>query len=123
MPFSISTRALPQTLVVSVGGELDIATAGRLRSVLLDALAEPDVGVLVDLADVRFMDSSGLAVVIGGWKRAVAGGRAFALARPATSVARLLELTRTDQLMAVLDEVRDLTSDDITEAALTVQAC
>ena len=63
-PLGIEATAAPFGAVVSIAGELDIATVPRARAVLQE---EPVIGataVVVDLSDVTFMDSTGLAVVM-----------------------------------------------------------
>jgi anti-sigma B factor antagonist len=54
--------------VVRATGEIDIVTAPRFR----ECLAEIPVGtrvVIVDLSEVGFLDSTGLSVLVAGWKR------------------------------------------------------
>jgi anti-sigma B factor antagonist len=56
------------TSVLRAAGEIDIATAPRLRECLAEV---PDGSrvVIVDLSEVTFLDSTGLSVLVGGWKR------------------------------------------------------
>jgi anti-sigma B factor antagonist len=56
------------TSVLRVAGEIDIATAPKLRGCLAEV---PDGSrvVVVDLSEVTFLDSTGLSVLVGGWKR------------------------------------------------------
>jgi stage II sporulation protein AA (anti-sigma F factor antagonist) len=49
--------------VLRVGGEVDLASAGELRAALTSALAA-DPNVVVDLADVTFIDVSGVRVIL-----------------------------------------------------------
>jgi anti-sigma B factor antagonist len=49
---------------VEVSGEIDMATAPELRAVLDRATDEASSGIVIDLLDVSFMDSSGLGVMI-----------------------------------------------------------
>jgi anti-sigma B factor antagonist len=49
--------------VLQVGGELDLATAGQLATALQQALAA-DATVVVDMAEVTFVDASGLRVIL-----------------------------------------------------------
>ena len=59
--------------IVTVAGEIDIATVSRLRERLLELAA--DGGSLVaDLDRVGFIDSAGLGALVGVAKRAAAGG-------------------------------------------------
>jgi anti-sigma B factor antagonist len=53
----------PNHVVAHVQGEVDLATAPELRSILAEIA--PDEGVvIIDLTDVAFLDSSGLSVLV-----------------------------------------------------------
>jgi hypothetical protein len=58
-PFDLKTEVHDGLAVVAVAGELDRATAPRLRAVLSE-MAEPGRVILVDLSDTEFMDCAGL---------------------------------------------------------------
>lgn len=61
--------------VLAVRGEVDIATAPALRKTLLGALDDGIRPVVVDLFDVRFMDSNGVHVLVEGKLRLMAQDR------------------------------------------------
>jgi stage II sporulation protein AA (anti-sigma F factor antagonist) len=79
--------------VVSVGGELDIATATLLHYQLAAQLGQGRRHLVIDLEGVPFMDSSGLNIVIRTMNETRAAGGSLSLAAPAPSVLRILELT------------------------------
>ncbi len=56
-------------VVVAVRGEVDIATAPKLREKLVELASQGAQQVVVDLEGVDFLDSTGLGVLIGGMKR------------------------------------------------------
>ena len=56
-------------VVVAVRGEVDIATAPKLREKLVELASQGAQKVVVDLEGVDFLDSTGLGVLIGGMKR------------------------------------------------------
>ena len=63
-PFSATTRATGTGPVVTVSGEVDVATAPRLRAEIgALALARGQL-LVVDLAGVTFYDSSGISALI-----------------------------------------------------------
>lgn len=88
--------------VVTVSGDLDLATVPRLDTELAGVLAgDPGVErVVVDLSGVDFVDSSGLTALIKSNRRAKEDGLAFVLRSPSDRVMRTLKLT---QLETVLD--------------------
>ncbi len=59
----------PPHVVVAVRGEVDIATAPKLREKLVELASQGAKQVVVDLDGVEFLDSTGLGVLIGGMKR------------------------------------------------------
>lgn len=78
--------------VVTVQGEVDLATAPSLRRAIED-LYDQGEPVLADLTGVTFMDSTGLRVLIGAHQDLEARERDFAVVPGDGAVARLLDLT------------------------------
>jgi anti-sigma B factor antagonist len=106
--FSVSSERRDDDLgVVSLGGEVDIFTAPRFKECMIDLL---DAGVrrlVVDLADVTFIDSTALGVLIGGVRRVHGAGGAMAVVVASRPVERVLGVTGLDRvfsLYATLDE-------------------
>lgn len=75
-------------------GELDLEHAASFDDELSAALADAST-VLVDLAALDFMDSSGIHVLMAARERAQATGTRLLLVRPPERVHRLFELTGT----------------------------
>jgi anti-sigma B factor antagonist len=69
-------------------GDIDITTARQFR----EALDELTDNVVVDLADVTFLESQGLAVLIAAQKRLAEHGGDVRLRNPQGSVRRALQL-------------------------------
>src|SRR6266480_6048675 len=61
----IEQRPDERTAVISIAGELDLSTAPQLKWRLVDALEAGLGGIVVDLGDVTFMDSTALGVLVG----------------------------------------------------------
>ncbi len=80
-----------ETLVVE--GEVDIATASRLLSVLNSSVAEAIKAVVVDLSRVGFMDSTGLALLINANRRLSVRRKGFAVVCPPGPLWRVFEIT------------------------------
>jgi anti-sigma B factor antagonist len=83
-------------VVVSLAGELDLYNAEEVRRALLEACAgEPSV-LVVDLEDVRFIDSTALGVLIEARSR-LADRNGFRLAAPGLETRRALEVSGLDR--------------------------
>jgi anti-anti-sigma factor len=78
--------------VVHLAGEIDAASSGRLRAVLGERV-DDDHDLVVDLAGVAFIDSSGLGVLVGALRRFQAAGHQLILRAPTPSLQRVLEVT------------------------------
>lgn len=105
-PLTVATHTRADAVVLTLEGELDLATADVLTATVT-ALPSDSTPVVLDMAGVEFVDSSGLRALLAAQGAVTADGRAFALARPHATVARLLDLvdlrTRFQELAGVED--------------------
>ena len=90
-------QAVPTTLLRWTG-DLDLARADELSASVETVDLVPLQRVVVDLADVTFMDSTGLNALVRLHRRVAAVGGALAVTRPSPRVARLLDLTGLNAL-------------------------
>ncbi len=88
------------SLVVKLGGEIDQHCAEEIRG---DIDRELDIkkssSLIIDLGDVEFMDSSGLGLIMGRYKKMAGRGGTIMLARPKPNVDRLLEMSGIKKLI------------------------
>jgi anti-sigma B factor antagonist len=90
--------------VVTVTGEVDVSTSPSLRDGLLRVINdEIPRGLVVNLADVSFLDSTGVGVLVGIWHRARAATRCLALAAPSGQARSVLEATGLATVLPVYD--------------------
>ena len=78
--------------LLSVEGELDIATAPRMIAAINEAVADVAAPLVVDLSDVVFMDSTGLALLMNARRRVVRLGQGFAIVCPGGPISRVFEI-------------------------------
>jgi anti-sigma B factor antagonist len=92
-PLDVEVAPAPYGAILSIAGELDIATVPRVRG----ALASPAVAgadtVVVDLTEVTFMDSTGLAAVLELERELTARGGRLVIACPEGPARLLLDVT------------------------------
>jgi anti-sigma B factor antagonist len=79
--------------VVGLRGELDLADGPDVASRLAAIVAVRGPSVIVDLADLEFIDSSGLGVLVRALRRAREDGSDISLAAPQQQIHRILEVT------------------------------
>ena len=86
---------------IAVQGEVDLYTSPDLRAALIKAVPAAEAGVEVDLSGVDYMDSSGVATLVEGFKSARENSKAFVLLTPSASVMKVLELARLDSVFDI----------------------
>jgi anti-sigma B factor antagonist len=93
-------------VVVSLAGELDLYNAHVVRDALLQAASDSPERLVVDLSEVRFIDSTALGVLIEA-RTKMPNRRAFLLAAPGLETRRALQISGLDRHFSVhetLDE-------------------
>jgi anti-sigma B factor antagonist len=89
----LRTRECDGHVVVALGGELDLVDAASVAAALVTVMAgEPEI--IVDLAALEFIDSSGVAALVRGRTHARRAGGDLLLAAPRQPVLRALAATR-----------------------------
>ncbi|MFF8598070.1 STAS domain-containing protein [Streptomyces sp. NPDC015232] len=96
-----------RTAVLTVRGELDMETAGRLDGHLAEQFRQGRRSLVLDLSALGFMDSSGLNVLIRAVNRARESGGDLYLAAPTPAVRRILEITGVTTTIPPQDCVAD----------------
>ena len=97
--------------VVSLAGELDLYNAEDVRAALLECCAEEPSVLVIDLAEVTFVDSTALGVFIEARSR-LADRDGFRLAAPGLETRRALEVSGLDRHFSVFDTVADAVGSD-----------
>ena len=88
----------PALGVLTVRGELDISTSGRLHQELKALLDAGTEQVEIDLSGVVFMDSSALSALVGAHDRASRQSQHLTLASPSPACAKVLGITGLDRI-------------------------
>lgn len=98
-----------QAVVVRPQGDVDMSRSPQLRQALRDAMASKPRGLIVDLGEVGYMDSSGLATLVEAMRTAKRGGTKMVLCAMNDKVRAIFEIARLDQFFTItagLDEAR-----------------
>ena len=102
VPFSVTLDEASG--IVSVGGELDLATVDRFEAVVSQAEDRGEERLVLDLRDIVFLDSSGLRAILEAYKRGLPAGRRVAVVCGAGPARRVLEITGAGTVLDVLYE-------------------
>ena len=106
--FRVEVRNADDTTVISVSGELDLASSPALEEEL-ERVAQSDAQlVVVDLRSLEFMDSTGLSVLVRAHQRAEENGRRLGLVNGSQQVQRLLTLTGVADRLTLTDVPEEL---------------
>jgi anti-sigma B factor antagonist len=104
----VDYRADDGTVVISLAGEVDIASAPELEQAIDRAAASGARLVIVDLRGLEFMDSTGISLLVRAHQSALESEHRFAVTKGSPQVDRLLTLTGLDQHLTLLDRLEEL---------------
>jgi anti-anti-sigma factor len=91
-PLAVERSQTDGCELLSVEGELDVATAPRMIAALNEAFANLSFPLVVDLSKVDFMDSTGLALLMNAHRRVRRHGHGFAIWCPDGPLTRVFEI-------------------------------
>jgi anti-sigma B factor antagonist len=92
-------------VVIHLAGELDLYNADEIRSALATAMDGGAARIVIDMADVEFVDSTALGVLIEA--RSKLGADGLRLAAPQLETRRTLQVSGLDRHLAVHDSIDD----------------
>jgi anti-sigma B factor antagonist len=93
--------------VVTVGGELDVATAPALGEELDRISAEGAADAVVDLLAVSLVDSVSLGILVDASKKMKARGGALRIVCDDRRIARVIEITGLDRVLSIHTTLRE----------------
>jgi len=94
MKFSLTSRPAEDGIVVlDLGGEVDAFTAPNLKQEMINQIERGIARLAIDLADVTYLDSTGLGVLIGGLKRTRDKNGDLVLICPNIRIMRIFDIT------------------------------
>jgi anti-sigma B factor antagonist len=111
---ALSVRGQGGYTIVTISGEIDIASAPALRVQLLDLLRPHASRIVIDLSGVTFCDASGLAVLVAASRRADLVDGVLRLAAPAPLTATVLRLTGLDSRFEIFATVPEALAHPLT---------
>ena len=101
MELNINTNPTPERYTIRVSGEVDISNADKLREAIDFSLEQPTEEICLDLADVAYIDSTGIGVLVGAAHHAADRGKGFSAINAQAGVMRVAQLLGVDQEIAI----------------------
>jgi len=103
-----SSESLDGVITLTVVGEVDIAVTDEFAAATSRCLADDDVTTLrVDLADVTFLDSSGLGSLVRARNEAETLGKRLVIANPSVPVAKVFRISGLSSVLVFEPELPD----------------
>jgi len=96
--FKLDTDVHGTEATLRLHGELDVATAPALRDTVVHLISQGRTSLVFDCADLGFIDSTGLGVLIGARARCMAANGRVALDGVKPALQRLLAVTGIESL-------------------------
>jgi len=101
-----TTRTENGFTIIALTGEVDLHHSPQAREIILKYLGEKE-SVLVDLAAVAYIDSSGVASLVEGFQHARTHNLKFALIGVSDAAMQILQLSRLDKVFPIINSVAD----------------
>ena len=97
MALEISSEITDEKAIIRIEGEVDVSNASELRDALDTTLADGAKEVEADFAEVAYIDSTGIGVLVGAAHRAQESGSVLVVANPQKNVERVFSLLGVDK--------------------------
>jgi anti-sigma B factor antagonist len=108
MIMQIATTPGSDRYVITVSGEVDLASSPELDAAVIAAIESGSSSLVIDLTDVSFMDSSGLGVIVRGLKRCREADKDLDLVITNERVLKVFGITGLDQVIPIHDSIEDI---------------
>ncbi|MEX0790852.1 MAG: STAS domain-containing protein [Actinomycetota bacterium] len=99
--FDMRIEAATDSAVISLLGDLDFHTARRLREKLLELHGQGINNIVLDMASLEFIDSSGLSVLVAGFKRMRDSDGNLTLRAVTDQTRRVLEVSGLSRVLSI----------------------
>jgi anti-anti-sigma factor len=98
----ITVETVEDARLIRAAGEVDLSTVHQLHRAL-DAARDEEHTAVLDLSGVTFIDSTGLQALLEATRSTVVSDWTFFILRPSAAVRRLIELSRTGDILPLAE--------------------
>ena len=103
MDLTLETRDVDGRTIVTVGGEIDVYTAPKLRDKITELVGAGVYDLVIDMEGVEFLDSTGLGVLVGGLKKVRAHDGSLQLVCSQDRLLKIFRITGLAKLFVIHD--------------------
>jgi anti-sigma B factor antagonist len=107
MDLDLKVRKEGDHAILTVGGEVDVYTAPKLREKLIELVSDGSYNLVVDLENVDFLDSTGLGVLVGGLKRVRNHDGSLQLVCTQEKILKIFRITGLTKVFPIHSSVQD----------------
>jgi anti-sigma B factor antagonist len=103
MDLRIVTRTAEGIPVIQLSGEVDAYTCSMLRDAMIEIIEQGNPNVVISMADVEYIDSSGLGTLVGGLKRASEQSGKIAVVASSIQIRKVFEITGLEKVFPIFE--------------------
>jgi len=97
-------EAQGETYVVDLNGEIDVYTSPKVKDAIGDLIDKGHYNLVINLEKVRYIDSTGLGVLIGGLKRVREHGGTVNLVCTNPQIKKIFDITGLVKIFGIYDD-------------------
>jgi anti-sigma B factor antagonist len=90
--------------VVELGGEIDVYTSPKVKDAITELIDQGHYNLVINLEKVRYIDSTGLGVLIGGLKRVREHGGSVSLVCTNPQIRKIFDITGLVKIFGIYDD-------------------
>jgi anti-sigma B factor antagonist len=102
-----SVRSLANAVCLALTGEIDVSNAFVLKAHLRGAAHSQENTIIIDLSDLRYIDSSGINMLLDAQRKLALSGRMIVLVAPSPSIGKVLGILRLEEMMPIFPSVEE----------------
>lgn len=95
------------TVIIKPSGEIDLHNSPQLRKTLHEVIGKNTANILIDLGEVTYMDSSGLATLVEAFQQTSKQGKKLILCSPKDTVKNIFSITRLEEIFLIYPSMEE----------------
>ncbi len=107
MDLEVRVRRTGSVPVIDLSGDVDSYTCSKLREAIRDLIDSGDARMVVSMAGVEYIDSSGLGTLVGGMKRATEHSGKLAITGASAQIQKVLSITGLTRVFDLYNDERE----------------